>query len=136
MQSSPDGIGLRTVNMYLKTFLSLQIIRLRLYFKAHAHDFSLLMNLLAESQGLPDALRVLSIFEHEFSLLWAPVNIRLVQSADAATPKLIRNERGEAENNKEAGGEKEEEEKKEREKAPQTLVVAFDDAAIASYFHE
>ena len=93
------------------------------------------MNLLAESQGLPDALRVLSIFEHEFSLLWAPVNIRLVQSADAATPKLIRNERGEVENNKEAG-EKEEEEKKEREKAPQTLVVAFDDAAIASYFHE
>lgn len=82
------------------------------------------MNLLAESQGLPDALRVLSLFEHQFSMLWEPENIRLMQKRVSYEHMVVEEEK------------KEDQEKVEREKTPQTLVVAWDDANIAEYFHK
>ncbi|XP_059090317.1 uncharacterized protein LOC131886098 [Tigriopus californicus] len=99
------------------------IIRLKLYFKPKAEDFSLLMNLLAESQGLPDALRVLSLFEHQFSMLWEPENIRLMQKRNSHEHMVVEEEKVE------------DKDKVERDKMPQTLVVAWDDANIAEYFH-
>ena len=93
-------------------------------FQSGAHDFNLLTNLLAESQGFPESLRILALFEHQFSMLWEPTNIRLLQKQEFNNPDLSSKE-------------------KEMEaegisfiKKPQTLLVSWDDAEIADYFHK
>jgi hypothetical protein len=72
----------------------------------------LLINLLAESQGLPDALRILSLFEHQFGMLWEPVTSSVSSSRIALQAE------------------------EDKERRLHTLVVAWDDALIAEYFHK
>ncbi len=52
------------------------MIALGLSFQPDARDFNLLINLLAESQGLPEAIRILALFEHQFAMVWEPQNIK------------------------------------------------------------
>ena len=47
------------------------------FFQKDAKDFQLLLNLLAESQGLPEAFRILSLFEHQFMMLWEARDISI-----------------------------------------------------------
>ena len=113
-------------------------IRLRLYFKQGAHDFSMLMNLLAESQGLPDALRILSLFEHQFAMLWEPRNIRLFQRK--SEPCEIRRCLQKAESEKPGyPGSDDEDEKEALERLSgknlQSLIIGWNDCEIADYFY-
>ena len=96
------------------------------------------MNLLAESQGLPDALRVLSLFEHEFSMLWTPKNIQMLQKRETLSVTNLVSEKGDHSVGGGALGlgKIEEEEGTKLENPPQTLIVAWDDAQIAEYFHQ
>ena len=116
-----------------------------------AHDFRLLLNLLSESQGLPEALRILALFEHQFGMLWEPQNIRLMQKIQYDTSngksvlevkpkengneKLLSKKVSIDESNKEKK-EDEEDDKPPKQRQLQTLVVTWDDAEIADYFYE
>ncbi len=105
----------------------------------------MLINLLAESQGLPEALRVLALFEHQFAMLWEAKNVRLLQKMPsvftvAAVPSLAANG-GAKVKFKEEDGKKEKKEAldtlgEDKGKRPQTLVVTWDDAEIADYFYK
>ena len=83
----------------------------------------MLMNLLAESQGLPEAFRILSLFEHQFGMLWEPNNLRMFQKR----PEMANDF-----NEKKKLEESDDDEKKTK---LQTLVVAWDDAEIADYVY-
>ena len=100
-------------------------------FQSGARDFNLLINLLAESQGLPESMRILSLFEHQFRALWQPKNIRIIQrDTDLATLNVAKPET-ETETK-----EKSDEEKPEKEeKKLKSIMTSWDDAEIADYFH-
>ncbi len=55
---------------------NIPIMIVLLPFQPDARDFNLLINLLAESQGLPEAIRILALFEHQFAMVWEPQNIK------------------------------------------------------------
>ena len=48
------------------------IVRLDMYYDKKSRDFGLLMDLLAESSGLVQPLRILSMFDRHFQALWQP----------------------------------------------------------------
>lgn len=104
------------------------------HFQPGAHDFSLLINLLAESQGLPDALRILALFEHQFAMLWEPLNIRLMQRRNSL------GNLNHLDNDKKALNKMEEVvevavKNQEKKNNLQSLVISWDDAEIADYFY-
>ena len=43
-----------------------------MYYEKRSKDFCLLMDLLAESSGLVQPLRILSMFDRHFQALWRP----------------------------------------------------------------
>lgn len=47
-------------------------VRLNMYYDKRSRDFGLLMDLLAESSGLVQPLRILSMFDRHFQALWRP----------------------------------------------------------------
>ena len=47
-------------------------VRLDMYYDKRSRDFGLLMDLLAESSGLVQPLRILSMFDRHFQALWRP----------------------------------------------------------------
>ena len=47
-------------------------VRLDMYYDKKSRDFGLLMDLLAESSGLVQPLRILSMFDRHFQALWQP----------------------------------------------------------------
>ncbi len=111
------------------------------FFQPHARDFNMLINLLAESQGLPESLRILALFEHQFAMLWEPNNIRLTQKMPLPSP-VGSNLNGDS---KKDPGEKKDPKKDSDEfgllgldkgAKLQSLIVTWDDADIADYFHK
>ena len=40
-------------------------------------DLKLLLNLLAETSGVPESFRILTLFDKKFQSLWKPQNLRL-----------------------------------------------------------
>ncbi len=92
-------------------------------FQPGAHDFAMLMNLLAESQGLPESLRILAIFEHQFGMLWQPQNVSMTQKMVSKYDK-----KAEAEAEGSGGG-------GVQPSQLQTLLISWDDAEIADYFY-
>ncbi len=118
------------------------------------------MNLLAESQGLPDAVRILSLFEHQFSMLWEPENISIIQQRPSTQNLFVESKdksrkNGSAKDKKPTkedgdrggdGDKEDKEDKKEKDKDGsddegqsddrlQSIVVSWDDAEIAKYFY-
>ena len=49
---------------------------LAVYFDRRHKDLKLLLNLLAETSGLPESFRILTLFDKKFQSLWKPQNIR------------------------------------------------------------
>ena len=107
------------------------------------------MNLLAESQGLPEAFRILSLFEHQFMTLWEARNISIRQK-----PPSVGNILKESKSKiMEKDSQKDDEVKKEKKDKEgseseaddnddlmentrlQSIIVSWDDAAIARYFY-
>jgi len=56
--------------------------RLEMYFDKSSRDFSLLMDQLAESSGLVQPLRILSMFDRQFQKMWAPEQININKLSD------------------------------------------------------
>ena len=46
------------------------------YFDHRHKDLKLLLNLLAETSGLPESFRILTLFDKKFQSLWKPQNLR------------------------------------------------------------
>ena len=46
------------------------------YFDRRHKDLKLLLNLLAETSGLPESFRILTLFDKKFQSLWKPQNLR------------------------------------------------------------
>ena len=69
---------------------------------------------------MPEALRILSLFEHQFGMLWEPVGIRLFQKQCSS---VSMNGLHDDEKKDDDGGSR-----------LKTLIVAWDDAQIAPYF--
>jgi len=90
----------------------------------------MLINLLAESQGLPEAFRILSLFEHPFGMLWEPENVRMMQKS----PLLLDYEKKTTKVQLKDSYEGEDEE--DLPPKLQALVVSWDDAQIADYFYK
>jgi hypothetical protein len=51
---------------------------LAVYFDRRHKDLKLLLNLLAETSGLPESFRILTLFDKKFQSLWKPQNLRFV----------------------------------------------------------
>jgi hypothetical protein len=124
-----------------------------------ARDFNLLVNQIAESQGLPEAFRMLSLFEHQFGTLWEPKGISIVQrrpsvqniysectnSFKAPIGSGKEEKKGKKEHNDDKGEKKEKKDKKEDAFSDgeeqggsgrlQSIVISWNDAAIAKYFY-
>ncbi len=49
---------------------------LAVYFDRRHKDLKLLLNLLAETSGLPESFRILTLFDKKFQSLWKPQNLR------------------------------------------------------------
>ena len=49
---------------------------LAVYFDKRHKDLKLLLNLLAETSGLPESFRILTLFDKKFQSLWRPQNLR------------------------------------------------------------
>merc|ERR1719362_2305839 len=49
---------------------------LNVYFDRRHKDLKLLLNLLAETSGLPESFRILTLFDKKFQSLWKPQNLR------------------------------------------------------------
>ena len=49
---------------------------LAVYFDHRHKDLKLLLNLLAETSGLPESFRILTLFDKKFQSLWKPQNLR------------------------------------------------------------
>ena len=49
---------------------------LAVYFDPRHKDLKLLLNLLAETSGLPESFRILTLFDKKFQSLWKPQNLR------------------------------------------------------------
>ena len=49
---------------------------LSVYFDRRHKDLKLLLNLLAETSGLPESFRILTLFDKKFQGLWKPQNLR------------------------------------------------------------
>lgn len=49
---------------------------LTVYFDRRYKDLKLLLNLLAETSGLPESFRILTLFDKKFQSLWKPQNLR------------------------------------------------------------
>jgi len=49
---------------------------LNVYFDRRHKDLKLLLNLLAETSGLPESFRILTLFDKRFQSLWKPQNLR------------------------------------------------------------
>lgn len=49
---------------------------LTVYFDRRHKDLKLLLNLLAETSGLPESFRILTLFDKKFQSLWKPQNLR------------------------------------------------------------
>ena len=49
---------------------------LSVYFDRRHKDLKLLLNLLAETSGLPESFRILTLFDKKFQSLWKPQNLR------------------------------------------------------------
>merc|ERR1719483_2048342 len=49
---------------------------LSVYFDKRHKDLKLLLNLLAETSGLPESFRILTLFDKKFQSLWKPKNLR------------------------------------------------------------
>merc|ERR1719323_2634797 len=49
---------------------------LNVYFDRRHKDLKLLLNLLAETSGLPESFRILTLFDKKFQTLWKPQNLR------------------------------------------------------------
>ena len=47
-----------------------------MYFDRRHKDLKLLLNLLAETSGLPESFRILTLFDKKFQSLWKPQNLR------------------------------------------------------------
>ena len=56
------------------------IVRLDMYYDKKSRDFGLLMDLLAESSGLVQPLRILSMFDRHFQALWQPRCLELLRT--------------------------------------------------------
>ncbi|XP_071748623.1 uncharacterized protein [Lepeophtheirus salmonis] len=50
---------------------------LNVYFDRRHKDLKLLLNLLAETSGLPESFRILTLFDKKFQSLWKPQNLRI-----------------------------------------------------------
>ena len=108
------------------------------------------MNLLAESQGLPEAFRILSLFEHQFMTLWEARNISIRQKPPSVG-NILKESRGSCETKgKDKKDVEDKMEKKDKEGSEseaddnddlmentrlQSVIVSWDDAAIARYFY-
>jgi len=66
-------------------------VRLDMYYDKKSRDFGLLMDLLAESSGLVQPLRILSMFDRHFQALWQPrdFHIHLERENDLANNDSI-----------------------------------------------
>ena len=49
---------------------------MNVYFDRRHKDLKLLLNLLAETSGLPESFRILTLFDKKFQSLWKPQNLR------------------------------------------------------------
>ncbi|XP_023339347.1 uncharacterized protein LOC111709704 isoform X2 [Eurytemora carolleeae] len=61
---------------------SLYQTRLEMYFDKKSRDFSLLMDLLAESSGIVQSLRILCLFDRQFQKMWDPTSIQILEQTD------------------------------------------------------
>ena len=73
-------LGIYLLN-YLDFFFKFQPIItnhnfLAVYFDKRHKDLKLLLNLLAETSGLPESFRILTLFDKKFQSLWKPQNLR------------------------------------------------------------
>jgi hypothetical protein len=91
-------------------------VRLEMYYDKRSRDFALLMDLLGESSGLVQPLRILAMFDKHFQALWRPRELRIhVDREQEAADFLLAGETGE-------GGE-----------AEVSILVTWEDCAMADY---
>lgn len=60
-------------------------VRLQMYYDRKSRDFGLLMDLLAESSGLVQPLRILSMFDRHFQALWTPRDLQIHVERELST---------------------------------------------------
>ena len=73
-------LDVKIVSVFSLSGLSKPVITnhnfLAVYFDHRHKDLKLLLNLLAETSGLPESFRILTLFDKKFQSLWKPQNLR------------------------------------------------------------
>ena len=63
---------------------------LNVYFDRRHKDLKLLLNLLAETSGLPESFRILTLLDKKFAFLWKPQNLRFEEYETVLPNQKIR----------------------------------------------
>ena len=63
---------------------------LNVYFDRRHKDLKLLLNLLAETSGLPESFRILTLLDKKFQSLWKPQNLRFEEYETVLPNQKIR----------------------------------------------
>ncbi len=63
---------------------------LAVYFDRRHKDLKLLLNLLAETSGLPESFRILTLFDKKFQGLWKPQNLRFEEYETVLPNKTVK----------------------------------------------